>query len=135
MIAALCAVSALAYLAEARLKFGALAFFGATLVAAFVALVVAGALPALLVWIVPDLISRYLLRREPRFSPGLVATISSYALALLAGAALLQLAGEPARDRRGPDPLRGRRRDVDDQLLLRAAHLRPLLPGLSRPRS
>ena len=96
MIAALCAVSALAYLAEARLKFGALAFYGATFIAAFVALIVAGALPALLVWVVPDLISRYLLRREPRFSPGLVATISSYALALLAGSALIQMAGEPA---------------------------------------
>ena len=96
MIAALCAVSALAYLAEARLKFGALAFYGATFIAAFVALIIAGALPALLVWIVPDLISRYLLRREPRFSPGLVATISSYALALLAGSALIQMAGEPA---------------------------------------
>ncbi len=96
LIAALCAVSGLAYLAEARLKFGALAFYGATFTIAFVALIVAGALPALLVWIVPDLISRYALRREPRCSPGLVATVSSYALALLVGAELIEMSGEPS---------------------------------------
>jgi HD domain len=95
MIAALCGISAVAYLAEARLKFGVLAFYGATFIAAFVALIVAGALPALLVWIVPDVISRFLLRREPRLSPGLVATVSSYALAVLLGSELIAMAHEP----------------------------------------
>jgi HD domain len=95
MIVALAAVSAIAYLAEARLKAASMAFFGASLIVALVALAVAGPLPALLVWLVPDLISRYILRREPRFSPGLVATLSSYALAALAGAELLRLAGSP----------------------------------------
>jgi hypothetical protein len=96
LLAALAGVSAVAYLAEARLKVASLAFFGATLVVALVALAVAGPLPALLVWVVPDVIARFILRREPRFSPGLVATVSSYALALLAGAELLALAGSPA---------------------------------------
>jgi hypothetical protein len=95
LIAALAASSGVAYMAEARLKVASMAFFGATLVIAVVALVVAGPLPALLVWIVPDVIARFVLRREPRFSPGLIATVSSYALAVLAGAGLLALAGSP----------------------------------------
>jgi len=102
MIAALCAISAIAYLAEARLKFGVLAFYGATFIAAFVALIVAGALPALLVWVVPDVISRYLLRREPRLSPGFVATVSSYALAVLVGSELIAMAGEPTGTQAAP---------------------------------
>lgn len=95
LIAALVGVSGIAYLAEARLKVATLAFFGATLIVALVALAVAGPLPALLVWVVPDVIARFVLTREPRFSPGLVATVSSYALAVLAGAELLELAGSP----------------------------------------
>jgi hypothetical protein len=96
LIAALAGVSAIAYGAEARLKVASGAFFGAALVVALVALALAGPLPALLVWIVPDVITRFVLRREPRFSPGLVATVSSFALAVLAGAALLKLAGSPS---------------------------------------
>jgi hypothetical protein len=95
LIAALVGISAIAYLSEARLKVASLAFFGATLIVALVALALAGPLPALLVWIVPDLIARFVLRREPRFSPGLIATVSSYALACLVGAELLALAGSP----------------------------------------
>jgi hypothetical protein len=95
LIAALCGVAAVAFWAEVRLRFGVGAFYGATFVAAFVALIVAGALPALLVWLVPDVISRYILRREPRFSPGLVATASSYALAVLVGSQVIELAGDP----------------------------------------
>ena len=95
LIAALAGISAIAYLSEARLKVASLAFFGATLIVALVALALAGPLPALLVWIVPDVIARFVLRREPRFSPGLIATVSSYALALLVGAELLALAGAP----------------------------------------
>jgi hypothetical protein len=95
LIAALAGVSAIAYLAEARLKHGSMAFFGANLIVALVALVVAGPLPALLVWVIPDVIARLVLRREPRVSPGMVATVSSYALALLVGAGLLALAGSP----------------------------------------
>jgi hypothetical protein len=102
LIAALAAVSAIAYGAEAQLKVGSGAFFGATLVVVVVALAVAGPLPALIVWIVPDLITRYVLRREPRFSPGLVATVGSYAVAVLAGAALLKLAGSPSGPAIGP---------------------------------
>ncbi len=95
LIGALAAVAAIAYGAEARLKVASGAFFGATLIIALVALAVAGPLPALLVWIVPDVIARFILRVEPRFSPGLVATVTSFALAVLAGSLLLELAGSP----------------------------------------
>lgn len=95
LVGALIAVSALAYLAEVRLKQGTLSFFGATMTIALVALAVAGPVVALLVWFVPDLIGRFILRLEPRFSPGFVATVSSYGLAVLGGALILELAGSP----------------------------------------
>jgi hypothetical protein len=95
LVGALAAVAAIAYGAEAQLKVAGGALFGATLIVALVALAVAGPLPALLVWIVPDVIARFILRVEPRFSPGLVATVTSFALAVLAGSLLLQLAGSP----------------------------------------
>ncbi len=92
---ALVGVAAVAYFAEARLKTGSLSFFGATLIAALIALAVGGPLPALAVWVVPDVIARWILRREPRLSPGFVATVTSYSLAVVAGAAVLELAGSP----------------------------------------
>jgi hypothetical protein len=95
LIAALAAASAIAFAAEARLKVATRAFFGANLVIAMVALAVAGPLPALLVWLVPDLIARFVLRAEHRLSPGFIANVGSYGLAVLAGAALLALAGSP----------------------------------------
>lgn len=95
LVAALAAVSAIAYAAEARLKVGNRVFFGATLIVALVTLAVAGPLPAIVVWMVPDLIARFVLRIEDRFSPGFVANLGSYALAALAGAGLLALAGSP----------------------------------------
>ena len=96
LIAALAGVSAVAYAAEASLKSANRVFFGATLVVAVVTLGVAGPLPALLVWLVPDLIARFVLRSEQSISPGLVANVSSYALAVLVGAWVLELAGSPA---------------------------------------
>jgi hypothetical protein len=96
LIAALAAVSAIAYAAEARLKASSRVFFGASLIVALVALGVAGPLPALLVWVVPDLISRFVLRSEQWISPGLVANVTSYALATLVGSWVLALAGSPA---------------------------------------
>jgi hypothetical protein len=95
LIAALAGVSAVAYGAEARLKHGNRVFFGASLVVALVTLAVAGPLPAILVWLVPDLIAKFALRAEDRLSPGFVANVGSYALAALAGAELLRLAGSP----------------------------------------
>jgi hypothetical protein len=95
MIAALACVSAIAYGAEARLKAANRVFFGATLIVALVTLAVAGPLPALLVWLVPDLIARFVLRSEQWISPGFLANVTSYALAVLAGAGLLALAGSP----------------------------------------
>lgn len=96
LLGALAAIAAVAYLAEARLKVASRIFFGATLVVALVALAIGGPLPALAVWAVPDLLARLALRRESLLSPALIANVSSYALAVLAGAALLALAGSPS---------------------------------------
>lgn len=96
LIAALAGVSAVAYGAEARLKLANRVFFGATLVVAVVTLAVAGPLPALLVWLVPDLIARFVVRSERRVSPGFVANVGSYALAVLVGTELLALGGSPS---------------------------------------
>ena len=96
MIGALAAVSAVAFAAEARLKLANRVFFGATLIVALVALAVAGPLPALLVWLVPDLIARVALRTERLISPGFTANLASYVLAVLCGAGLLALAGSPS---------------------------------------
>ena len=95
LVAALAAVSAIAYGAEARLKAGNRVFFGATLIVALVTLAVAGPLPALVVWLAPDVIARFVLRSEQWVSPGFVANVTSYALAVLVGAWLLELAGSP----------------------------------------
>ena len=95
MIAALAAIAVSAFLAEARLKVSAAAYFDASLVVALLALAVGGPLPALLVWMLPDLLSRFVLRRDPMLSPGLVATVSSLVLAVLAGALVLELAASP----------------------------------------
>jgi hypothetical protein len=102
LIAALAAVSAIAYGAETRLKSANRVFFGATLVIAVVTLAVAGPLPALLVWLVPDLIARVALRSERWMSPGFVANLGSYALAVLVGAWMLELAGSPAGTEMAP---------------------------------
>lgn len=92
---ALMAISAAAYLAEARLKHDALVFFGAEFAIVLVAVAVAGPFVALAVWLVPDVIGRFVLRQQPRFSPGFVATINSYILAILTASWLMQLAGSP----------------------------------------
>ena len=72
------------------------AYFDASIVLALLALAIAGPLPALLVWIVPDAISRLVIRQDPVLTPGLVATVSSFALAVLVGYGVLQLAGAPS---------------------------------------
>jgi HD domain-containing protein len=99
LLGALAAIAAIAFLAEARLKTAAAplaAYFDASIVLALLALVIMGPLPALLVWLVPDAISRLVIRQDPLCSPGLVATVSSFALAILAGYGVLQLAAPPS---------------------------------------
>ena len=96
LLGALAAIAAIAFLAEARLKVAAAAYFDASIVLALLALAIAGPLPALLVWIVPDAISRLVIRQDRLCSPGLVATVSSFALAVLAGYGVLQLAAAPS---------------------------------------
>jgi hypothetical protein len=102
LIAALGAVSAIAYGAEARLKNANRVFFGATLVVAVVTLGVAGPLPALIVWLVPDVLDRSALRSERWISPGFVANVASYALAVLVGSWVLELAGSPTGTEMAP---------------------------------
>jgi len=96
LIGALAAIAAIAFGAEVRLKIAAGAYFDASIVLALLALVLAGPLPALLVWVVPDAISRFVIRQDHLLSPGLVATVSSFALATLAGYGMLQLADAPS---------------------------------------
>ena len=74
---------------------GPLAYFDASIVLALVTLAIAGPLPALIVWLVPDTISR-LTGQDYVASPGHVATVSSLALAVLAGYGVLQLADPPS---------------------------------------
>ena len=95
VLAALALIAGVAFFAEAKLK-GVGAFFSATIICALVALVIAGPLPALAVWLVPDFLNRVVLRRVPVFTPGLVANVASYALALLAGEGILLLAAAPS---------------------------------------
>ncbi len=99
LLGAIGAIAAIAFLAEARIKTvaagGALSYFDASIVLALVALAIAGPLPALLVWLVPDTISR-LTRQDYVGSPGHVATVSSLALGALAGYGVLELAAPPS---------------------------------------
>ena len=96
LIGALAAIAAVAFAAEVRLKIAAGAYFDASIVLALLTLAIAGPLPALLVWMVPDAISRFVIRQDHLLSPGLVATVSSFALATLAGYGMLQLANAPS---------------------------------------
>jgi hypothetical protein len=95
LLASLAAVSAIAYGAEARLKAANRVFFGANLIVALVALAAIGPVAAFAIWLVPDLVTRFVLRTERRLSPGFAANVGSFALACLAGAGLIALAGSP----------------------------------------
>jgi len=92
ILGALAAIAAVAFATELRFKSSLAAYFDASLVLAVIALAIAGPLPALCVWVIPDAISRFVVRQDPIFSPGMVATVSGYALAALAGGAVLSLA-------------------------------------------
>lgn len=92
LISALAAVSGVAFAAESRLKHASRVFYSSTLAIALVALATVGPLPALAIWLVPDLLARFVLRSEPRLSPGFVANVSSFALAIGGGALVLDLA-------------------------------------------
>ena len=102
LLGALAAIAAIAFAAEVRLKMAVGAYFDASIVLALLALVIAGPLPALLIWIVPDAISRFVARQDHSLSPGLVATVSSFALAVLAGYGALELANAPSMTAAAP---------------------------------
>jgi hypothetical protein len=93
LIAALAAIAGIAFLSEVRLKLAAAAYFDASIVFALLALWISGPLPALVVWMVPDAMSRLVVRQDRLLSPGFVATLSSLALAVLAGYGVFALAG------------------------------------------
>jgi hypothetical protein len=93
ILVALAAIAAFAFTAELRFHSAIAAYFDASLVLALIALAVAGPLPALCVWVIPDFLSRFVFRQDPRLSPGMVATISGQALAVLAAFAVLRLGG------------------------------------------
>lgn len=94
MIGVLAVLAGLAHAAEERLGPDRV-FFGATLAIALVALGVAGPVPALAVWLVPDILARFVGRAEQRVSPALVANVASYLLGVVAGSLILELAGSP----------------------------------------
>jgi hypothetical protein len=96
LIGALAAIAAIAFMSEVRLKVAAAAYFDASIVLALLALVIAGPFAALLVWMVPDAISRLVTRQDRVLTPGLIATASSFALAALAGYGLLSVAAAPS---------------------------------------
>lgn len=92
LLGALALIAAIAFAAEVRLKPAIATYFDSSIALALIALAVAGPLPALLIWVIPDLLSRLVVRQDPILSPGMVATWSGYALALLAGDAVLAVA-------------------------------------------
>jgi hypothetical protein len=102
ILVTLAAIAAVAFAAELRFKSSLAAYFDATLVLAVIALAIAGPLPALCIWVIPDLLSRYVVRQDPMLSPGLVATVSGYALALLAGYGVLSLADSTSLHTQAP---------------------------------
>ena len=95
LLGALAAIAAIAFTAEVRLKPAVASYLDSSIAVALIALAVAGPLPALVIWVIPDLLSRVVLRQDPILSPGMLATWSGYALALLAGDAVLTVA-DPA---------------------------------------
>jgi hypothetical protein len=99
LLATIATIAAVAFMAEARVKTvaaaGPLAYFDASVVLALVTLAIAGPLPAFLVWLVPDAISRAT-GQDYVASPGHFATVGSLALAVLAGYAVLELAAAPS---------------------------------------
>jgi len=101
-VVALGAIGAVAFLSEIRLKVAAPAYFDASIVLALLALAVAGPMAGLLVWAVPELIARLTVRRDPVITPGLVATLTSFALAVLAGDAVLRMADAPSTTAQAP---------------------------------
>ncbi|MFL5869706.1 MAG: HD domain-containing phosphohydrolase [Solirubrobacterales bacterium] len=91
-LGALAAIAAFAFMAELRFHSALPAYFDASLVLALIALAVAGPLPALCVWVIPDFLSRFVFRQDRILTPGMVATVSGQALAALVGYGVLSLA-------------------------------------------
>ena len=118
LIAALAGISAIAYLSEARLKVASLAFFGATLIVALVALALAGPAPGAARL---DRARRdRALRAAPRAAVLARASIATVEQLRTRPAGRRRAAGARRRSRGSGDrsgAVRGRGRDVGDQLL------------------
>lgn len=95
LVAGLIALSAIAYGSEVALRSSVPVTFDASVVAALLALQIAGPLVAFLVLMIPDIVDRLVLRRGAVFTPGLLANVAGAGWAVLAGDALLSMAGRP----------------------------------------
>jgi HD domain len=78
-------------LGEAALKQAVPVRFHSSAVVMVLVLLVGGPLPALIAWLLPDLVARLGLRRDRLLTPGLAANVASYGCCVLAGAGLLDL--------------------------------------------
>jgi HD domain len=80
-------------LGEVALKQSVPVQFHALTVIGVLTLLVAGPIPALIAWLLPDLAGRLLLRRYRVFTPGFAANIASYGWCVLAAAGVLAATG------------------------------------------
>jgi len=95
LLLALAALTIVAYSGEVVLKTSAPAYFDATFGLVLLGLVLGGPLPALLIWIIPDLADRVVARRHRLFSVAFLGNVVSYGGGILAGCAVLMLVAAP----------------------------------------
>jgi hypothetical protein len=86
LLVTLVALAACAYLGEVALKVSVPARFDARFALALVALAACGPLPAVVVFLTFDVMSRLVVREYRVFTPGALANLASYGCAVLAGA-------------------------------------------------
>lgn len=91
LLGSLVALAACAYLGEVALKVSVPARFDARFALALVALAASGPLPAVLVFLTFDVMSRLVVREYRVFTPGALANLASYGCAVLAGATVQTL--------------------------------------------
>ena len=131
-LGALAAIAVVAFTAELRFNSALAAYFDASLVLALIALAIAGPLPALCIWVIPDFLSRFVFRQDPMLSPGMVATISGQALAVLAGFGVLRLSGFDSTVFRRAAALHGRAGDGGVQFTVSRLNFAPYYQQLRR---
>ena len=134
--AALAAIAAVAFFAEVRLKLATAAYFDASIVVALLALAIAGPLPALLIWLIPDLIARFVFRTYPIW---LSRPIRHHGDQLRAGAAgrrgRAQLAAAPSAAAAAPALFTAGAAMWAVNFAVARLIVRTALPGLPGPRA